>query len=141
MNEIVVSLIDQPDEARLRAIVGLYRQAGWWPEGEGEDLERLAGLVRQSHCFAAALAPDGSLIGMGRAISDGVSDAYLQDVTVAPAWRRSGLASRIVGLLVERLRADGISWIALIAAPDTTALYRRLGFSEMAASTPMLLAP
>lgn len=141
MTEIVVSLIDNLDEAQLRAVIGLYRLAGWWPDGEGEDLARLASLVRQSHCFAVACAPDGSLIGMGRAISDGVSDAYIQDVTVSLAWRRAGVASRIVRLLVERLRADGLGWVALIAAPETASLYRRLGFKDMARATPMLLIP
>ena len=32
----------------------------------------------------AAIDPDGRWIGMGRIISDGVSDAYLQDIIVLP---------------------------------------------------------
>ena len=72
---------------------------------------------------------DGAIIGMGRAISDGVADAYIQDVTVEKSERGRGIAQEIVARLVARLYADGLSWVALIAAGRSWKLYEKLGFA------------
>ena len=51
---------------------------------------------------------------MGRAISDGISDAYIQDLTVRHDCRNRGIGKMILKALLERLHADGIAWIGLI---------------------------
>jgi spermidine synthase len=81
---------------------------------------------------------DNKVVGMGRAISDGVSDAYIQDVMVSKIYRHQGIATQITILLIEKLEADGIGWIGLIAEKGSAGFYRRLGFTPMANSTPML---
>jgi len=139
MTDIHVLFISGPTEEQLRAIVALYRQAGWWPDQEAEDYVLLERLVRQSHCFALAMAGE-QVVGMGRAISDRVSDAYIQDVTVDSSWRRSGVATLIVRHILERLQADGIGWVALIAERGSAPFYEQFGFAEMTGAQPMLLA-
>jgi len=136
MTNVDLLFLESPTGEQLRMIIDLYRQAGWWPEGEGEDYPLLARLVQQSHCFVAAMA-GGKMIGMGRAISDGVSDAYIQDVVVDSVWRGSGVGSRIINCILERLRGDGIGWIGLIAERGSAPFYSRLGFAEMGNSQPM----
>lgn len=138
MTDIHVDFISNPTPEQLREIVVLYRQAGWWPDEEAVDYAKLARLVTQSHCFAAAMAGE-QLIGMGRAISDGVSDAYVQDVVVHPAWQGAGVGSRIVRRILDRLRAEGINWVGLIAERGSAPFYSRFGFNEMANAQPMLL--
>lgn len=138
MSEVTIEFLVSPSADQLQSIVGLYRQAGWWPGSEAEDYSRLARLVTQSHCFAAAIV-DGELIGMGRAISDGVSDAYIQDVTVDQTWRGRGIGSRIVRRIVERLQNDGLGWVGLIAESGSSPFYEQFGFKDMANSRPMLL--
>ncbi|MGA6925790.1 MAG: GNAT family N-acetyltransferase [Desulfosarcina sp.] len=114
----------------------LYRLAGWWTDGIDNPL-LVAGIVSGSHCFLVA-RQTGTIIAMGRAISDRVSDAYIQDVTVDPVLRGRGIGSRMVSTLASRLEDDGIGWIGLIAERKTHPFYRPLGFSPMADSVPML---
>ena len=76
---------------------------------------------------------------MGRAVSDGVSDAYIQDVVVLKKFRRAGIGNRIIEKIIECLRSRRIGWIGLIAEPGTQPFYQRLGFAAMAGYTPMLL--
>ena len=97
--------------------MALYRMAGWW-EDDSDDPAQIHQLISGSHCFAIASA-QGEIIGMGRAISDGVSDAYIQDITVNKSFRRRGIASRIVEELVKKLHEDGLYWIGLIAERGT----------------------
>jgi spermidine synthase len=94
-------------------------------------------IIKGSHCFVAALE-DRRIIGMGRAISDRASDAYIQDVTVADAFRGRGIGSQIIHQLISRLQADGLGWIGLIAEKNSHPFYQRLGFVTMPDAAPML---
>ena len=72
-----------------------------------------------------------------RALGDGVSDAYIQDVVVEPDRRGQGIGSELVRMLVAELRKAGVSWIGLVGAPGTERFYRKLGFSPLAGHVPM----
>lgn len=133
---IAYSFIETPTRMDIDRLTELYRQAGWWTD-EADNPSLVAGIVAGSHCFLVARQAK-TIIAMGRAISDRISDAYIQDVTVDPAFRRQGIGSRMVAALVARLEADGIGWIGLIAERKTHPFYRPLGFSPMADSLPML---
>lgn len=130
--------IREPEDKQRADIIHLYDTAGWWTGQAHENSELIHRIVAGSHCFV--LAREGNeIIGMGRAISDGVSDAYIQDVTVLPEFRGQGIGAGIVAEILKRLRADGLQWIGLIASRHSHPFYRKLGFEEMPASTAMLL--
>ena len=65
---------------------------------------------------------------MGRALSDNVSDAYIQDIAVSPAFRKHGIGGEIVRTIIAELRRRGVDWIALVGEPGTERFYRELGF-------------
>jgi spermidine synthase len=133
---IEYAFLDNPAPRDIDHLIRLYRQAGWW-QRETDDAALVTGIVSGSHCFLVARR-ESAIIAMGRAISDRVSDAYIQDVTVDRAFRRQGIGSKMVSRLVERLELDGIGWIGLIAERKTHPFYRSLGFGPMADSVPML---
>jgi ribosomal protein S18 acetylase RimI-like enzyme len=110
-------------------IVTLYRSAGWWKEGRDHP-SQIGSLIRGSLVFVVAIdRGSGRAIGMGRAISDGVSDAYIQDLAVLPEYRGKGIGSAILRRILGALRGHRIGWIALIAEGGTGDFYRRLGFA------------
>ena len=125
-----------PTQTEIDRLTELYRLAGWWTEA-ADNPAAVEGIVRGSHCFLVARSAQ-TIVGMGRAISDRISDAYIQDVTVDPAFRGQGIGTNLVTRLVARLEADGIGWIGLIAERKTHPFYQPLGFSPMADSVPML---
>ena len=130
-----IIFIEKPTPAQAAAITGLYRDAGWW-RAKADDRDSLARLIKGS--FRFALAVEGSLVvGMGRAISDGASDAYIQDVTVRKDCRGKGIGSLIIKSLVKELLEHNILWIGLIAEKGSHPFYKALGFSPMPESMPM----
>ena len=116
------------------SVIRLYTQADWWEPGDAADaVDRLL-----KGSFRVAAAFDGNrLIGMARALSDGASDAYIQDVVVDPAYRKQGIGGKLVRLLLTELVENGVSWIGLIGAPGTEHFYRELGFEPMDGFLPM----
>jgi GNAT superfamily N-acetyltransferase len=119
-------------------IVELYRTGGWWKEGM--DQTRINDLIRGSFLFAVAIdITTGKTVGMGRVISDGVADAYIQDLVVLGNWRNSGVGGMILKSLLEECRIRKIAWIGLIAEPGKEDFYSTLGFRPMPGYVPMLL--
>lgn len=118
-------------------LINLYKEGGWWNE---DPIERcsLPVLVKSSFCFMIATTPDGKIIGMGRVISDGVSDGYIQDVIVSNLYRNKGIGKELVVRLRDHCLSKGLSWIGLIAEPGTKEFYAKLGFSEMMDYKPMI---
>jgi len=82
-------------------IVNLYKAGGWWKEHF--DPSRLKYLIKGSFAFAVAVDKNlDKAVGMGRLISDGVSDAYIQDLVVLPEYRDSGIGRELVKKLLVR---------------------------------------
>ena len=118
-------------------IANLYRAGGWWKDEY--DPKELPRLIQGSFLFAVAVnLQTGQAIGMGRVISDGVSDGYIQDLVVLPEYRKTGIGTRIVSLLVKKCIESGISWIGLIAEPDTEKFYLPFGFHPMEGHIPLI---
>ena len=121
-------------DARTESIVELYQDAGWWEEGWSEEV--IPAMVANSFRFVGLFDGD-ELVGMGRALSDGVSDAYIQDIVVRTDYRGLGWGIRIVNRIVCELRDAGIDWIGLIGQPGTKNFYEKLSFNEMPEFVPM----
>jgi ribosomal protein S18 acetylase RimI-like enzyme len=127
------------DSAPTDAIVELYQAGGWWREDPAWRAA-VPAMIRGSFCFLLAREPGGRIVGMGRVLSDGVSDAYIQDVVVLEAYRGRGIGRELVRRLAERCLEARISWIGLVAEPGTQAFYEPLGFRALAGYVPMLHA-
>jgi aralkylamine N-acetyltransferase len=123
--------------APTEAIVDLYKAGGWWHEVPGWR-EVIPAMIRGSFAFLVAREPGGRLVGMGRVISDGVSDSYIQDVVVLRELRGQGVGREIVRRLTERCLEAGITWIGLVAEPGTQDFYQLLGFHPVAGNQLML---
>jgi aralkylamine N-acetyltransferase len=68
------------------------------------------------------------LVGIGRALSDGVWQSVLYDINVHPAFRRQGIGSTIVTSLLDRLPHGPT---ILYAMPGRESFYQPLGFHPL----------
>lgn len=115
--------------APAAAIVALYKAGGWWHESTS-NRRLIPRMIRNSFAFAIACTAQGEIIGMGRIISDGVSDAYIQDVVVLQAYRGKKIGRMIIKTLTDYCVRKKIGWIGLVAEPGTYPFYRRIGFKD-----------
>ena len=122
--------------ASLEDLSRLYKDAGWWEASFAENPYFLTRMVETSGVFVGAFK-EKKMIGMGRALSDMASDAYIQDVTVLKQYRGRGIGRQIIQLLISKLEDKGVDWIGLVAQPGTTSFYKDLGFEVLKGHTPL----
>ena len=107
--------------------------------GELSELYRMAPLGEKSpndlvtvfsnsrfKCFVYA---DMDLVGVGRALADGLDCSYIADVAVHPDSQGIGLGKAIIERLVAL--SNGHKKIILYANPGTEGFYGSLGFLRM----------
>ncbi len=108
------TFLTRPTEDQIRQITHLYHTQGWMTDEEILEPDLTYRIISGSHSFL--IAGDGDeIVGMGRCISDRVSDAYIQDVMVKYTYRGQGIGLKIVKMLISRLYEDKMKWIGLIA--------------------------
>lgn len=117
----------------IEEVLSLYREAGWFaPDDPAHELNTML-----KNSFAVAAAFDGPhIIGFARALSDGVSDAYILDVVVSGKYRKQGIAKKIVTALTAYLSTFGIDWIVCIGVQGTEKLYTGAGGIPLEGHTP-----
>lgn len=123
-------------EVPVNEIVALYESGQWWEESP-HNREIIPGMIQGSFCFLLA-THQGSPIGMGRVISDGYSDGYIQDLVVKQAYRGQGIGKEIVRRLTHFCMEKGLDWVGLIAEPKTQTFYEELGFRVLRDDVPMI---
>lgn len=113
--------IDELDWDELSA---LYRVA---PLGEKSPANLKTAFANSMfRCFAY---DDGKLVGVGRALADGIDCSYICDVAIMPSHQGTGLGKEVVGRLVQLSR--GHKKIILYAVPGKEDFYRKFGFERM----------
>ena len=112
-------------EDEIRA---LYAAVGW--TAYTEDLPALERGFQNSLLVLAAYE-DGELIGLIRAVGDGATVVFVQDLLVAPQKQRQGVGTALLKAVLGRY-AD-VRQLLLVTddTPKTIAFYKSLGFSDL----------
>ncbi len=125
---------DIPSEGEL---VELYDSVGW--TSYTRDPELLASAVEASLTVVTARI-GGELVGLARAVGDGLTIVYLQDILVDPHYRRHGIGRE----LFERVFAPfgNVRQKVLLTddKPAQRLFYQAMGFTETHDMSPALRA-
>jgi GNAT superfamily N-acetyltransferase len=116
-------LDDDPERLDVDAIHRFISEESYW--GRGRTRERVLGTIAGSR-RVVGLYLGGEQVGFARAITDGVTMAYLADVYVLAPYRGRGLGLELVREVIEGDGAPDVHW--LLHTADAEGLYARLGF-------------
>ena len=129
-------LDDDPGRLDVDAIHAFISERSYW--GRGRSRERVVGTIEGS-CRVVGLYLGDEQVGFARAISDGVTMAYLADVYVTEAHRGLGLGVALVREMIEGDGAPDVHW--LLHTRDAQDLYERLGFRNGPIRYPLMERP
>ena len=112
---------------RAHEIVPLYESVGWLRYAKNPVALEKA--YENSLCVLAAYEGD-KLAGILRAVGDGVSIVFIQDLLVYPQWQRRRIGTALVKALLEKY--PNVYQMELLTddTDKTAAFYRAVGFRE-----------
>ena len=109
-------------------ILRLYTEVGW--TAYTENLAALERGYRNSLLVLAAYEND-ELLGIVRAVGDGATIVFVQDILVFPARQRQGAGTALLQAVLDRFSDVRQIMLATDNTPKTVAFYKSLGFTEL----------
>ena len=76
---------------------------------------------------------DAEFVGFIDVISNGVSDAYLQDLVVRPDHQGRGIGTTLVSMAIELLSKKGVYAVSVLFQEDLLPFYKKFNFNIMMA--------
>ncbi|MBX7043988.1 MAG: GNAT family N-acetyltransferase [Ignavibacteria bacterium] len=108
-------------------MLDLYSDAGWtlYTNDPGLLKEAIAG----SH-YVVQARDEGKLIGLVRCISDGRTIAYVQDLLVLNSYKRKGIGTVMMRMVMQRY--GSVRQLVLLTddTPELCEFYESLGLAE-----------
>lgn len=108
-------------------IRSLYDSVGW--TAYTRDMPALEKGYRNSLLILAAYEGD-QLAGIARAVGDGATIVFIQDILVAPDKQRQGIGTALLKAMLDRYANVRQIELTTDSRPETIAFYKSLGFSE-----------
>ena len=109
-------------------ILRLYRSVGW--TAYTDHLEVLQKGFEKSMLTLAAYEGD-QLLGIIRAVGDGHTIVFVQDILVFPEYQRKGIGTALLQAMLDRYSHVRQIELATDNTPKTIAFYKSMGFCEM----------
>ena len=109
-------------------ILRLYRSVGW--TAYTDHLEVLQKGFEKSMLTLAAYEGD-QLLGIIRAVGDGHTIVFVQDILVFPEHQRKGIGAALLQAILDRYSHVRQIVLATDNTPKTIAFYKSMGFREL----------
>ena len=118
--------IKKYENFRLEEIINLYQSVGWTNYLERFDI--LEEAYANSLCVLGAY-DDDRLIGIIRAVGDGQTIVFVQDIIVLPEYQRKGIGTKLLKAVMDKY--SDVYQIELLTdnTEKTKAFYRSVGFT------------
>lgn len=112
-----------------REILPLYENVGW--TNYTKRPEMLKNAYEHSLCILAA-RDGGKLVGILRAVGDGYSVVFIQDILVDPSYQRKGIGTMLLKAALERYASVYQLELMTDDTEKTKAFYRSVGLADAA---------
>lgn len=76
---------------------------------------------------------NNKLIGFLDVVSNGVTDAYIQDLIVNPDFQGKGIGTNLMKLAIDKLVEDNIYMISVLFQESLLPFYKKFGFNTLLA--------
>ncbi len=107
------------------AILRLYSSVGWTNYTEKPELLKRA---YENSLLILGAYVDGQLVGVIRAVGDGFSVVFIQDILVIPEYQRRGIGTRLLQEVMDRYSSVYQMELMTDNTPKTVSFYQSLGF-------------
>ena len=115
------------ERINVQEICDLRQSVGW----NRMEKEMADPRLKSYYHIAVYEEENQKLIGFVDSISNGVTDAYIQDLMVHPDFQGKGLGSELMNKMIEYLKKAGIYMISVLYDESLKDFYARFGFYSL----------
>ncbi len=113
------------EQVPAELLSSLRESVGW------NRMEKELTNTKMTSYYHIAAFEEKELIGYIDCISNGVTDAYIQDLMVKPEYQRKGIGSELMNKMIDYLKGSHIYMISVIFDENLKSFYERFGFCTM----------
>lgn len=113
------------EKVSVKALAALRESVGW------NRMEKEYTNPLMKSYYHIAVYEDEKLIGYIDSVSNGVTDAYIQDLIVSPDHQGKGIGTELMNKMIEYLKEKRIYMISVIYEESLKPFYERFGFYNM----------
>ena len=118
--------IKKCENFHLEEIINLYKSVGWTNYLERIDI--LEEAYANSLCVLGAYDSD-RLVGIIRAVGDGQTIVFVQDIIVLPEYQRKGIGTKLLKAVMEKYKDVYQMELLTDNTEKTKTFYRSAGFT------------
>lgn len=112
---------------QLDEILNLYQSVGWSNYIERKEI--LKNAYENSLCVLGAYNKN-NLVGIIRAVGDGLTIIFIQDILVLPDYQRQGIGTALLQKMLEQYKDVYMIELVTYNTEKTISFYKSLGFSS-----------
>ena len=113
------------EKVSVKALADLRESVGW------NRMEKEYTNPFMTSYYHIAVYEDEKLIGYIDSVSNGVTDAYIQDLIVSPDHQGKGIGTELMNKMIEYLKEKCICMISVVYEESLKPFYERFGFYNM----------
>lgn len=113
----------------LEAILPLYEAVGWTNYTQNPTMLKEA--YENSLHILVALNEEDKLVGVLRAVGDGASILFIQDILVYPAYQHQGIGTKLLQMTLEKYKNVYQIQLATDDLTKTVSFYESNGFTSL----------
>lgn len=117
------------DTISFEEIFPLYEAVGWTNYTSNPTM--LQNALEHSLFLISARDEEGNLIGFLRAVGDGYSIIYIQDIIVLPEYQRQGIGTQLLRQTLEHFKEVYQMILTTDSELKTIAFYESNGFTAL----------
>ena len=113
----------------LEEVLPLYEAVGWTNYTQNPTMLKEA--YKNSLHILAALNEEGKLVGVLRAVGDGASILFIQDILVTPEYQHQGIGTKLLQQTLEKYMNVYQIQLATDDSTKTVSFYESNGFTSL----------
>ena len=113
----------------LEEVLPLYEAVGWTNYTQNPTMLKEA--YKNSLHILAALNEEGKLLGVLRAVGDGASILFIQDILVTPEYQHQGIGTKLLQQTLEKYMNVYQIQLATDDSTKTVSFYESNGFTSL----------
>lgn len=124
----MIRYVENPNNT-VEEVMPLYEAVGW--TNYTQKPEMLEAAYKNSLHVLAALNEEEKLVGVLRAVGDGASILFIQDILVYPAYQHQGIGTKLLQMTLEKYKNVYQIQLATDDSTKTVSFYESNGFTSL----------